>query len=118
MTNGTPLTQDEKTFGMLAHLSALAGYIIPFGNIIGPLIIWLIKKDQSAWVDMQGKEALNFQISITIYAIVAGILTLILIGVLLLIAVGVFSLVMIIIASVRANNGEMYQYPLTIRFLK
>ncbi len=48
MTNGVPLTQDEKTFGMLAHLSALAGYIIPFGNIIGPLIIWLIKKDQSA----------------------------------------------------------------------
>jgi hypothetical protein len=118
MTNGVPLTQDEKTFGMLAHLSALAGYIIPFGNILGPLVIWLIKKDQSAWVDEQGKEALNFQISIAIYAIVAGILTLVVIGILLLIAVGIFSLVMIIIASVKVNNGENYKYPLTIRFLK
>ena len=94
------------------------GYIIPFGNIIGPLIIWLIKKDQSAWVDQHGKEALNFQISVAIYAIVAGILTLVVIGILLLIAVGIFSLVMIIIASVKANNGEMYYYPLTIRFIK
>lgn len=118
MTNGMQLTQDEKTFGMLAHLSALAGFIIPFGNIIGPLVVWLIKKDQSTWVDLQGKESLNFQISITIYAIIAGILTLILIGVLLLIAVGIFSLVMIIMASIKVNEGQMFQYPLTIRLLK
>ncbi|MDW7739128.1 MAG: DUF4870 domain-containing protein [Bacillota bacterium] len=118
MTNGIQLTQEEKTFGMLAHLAALAGFIIPFGNIIGPLVVWLIKKDQSAWVDKQGKESLNFQISITIYAIVAGILTIIVIGVLLLIAVGIFSLIMIIIATVKTNNGEDYQYPLCIRFIK
>ena len=113
-----PLNQDEKTFGMLAHLAALAGFIIPFGNIIGPLVIWLIKKDQSAWVDKQGKESLNFQISITIYAIISGILTLVLIGALLLIAVGIFSLVMIIIASIKVNDGLDFQYPLCIRLLK
>jgi len=103
---------------MLAHLAALAGFIIPFGNIIGPLVVWLIKKDESAWVDRQGKESLNFQISVSIYAIVAGILTLILIGILLLIAVGIFSLVMVIISTVRVNNGEYFQYPLCIRFLR
>ncbi len=118
MTDHLQLTQDEKTFGMLAHLSALAGFIIPFGNIIGPLVVWLIKKDESAWVDRQGKESLNFQISVSIYALVAGILTLILIGILLLLAVGIFSLVMIIIATVKVNNGEDFQYPLCIRFLK
>ncbi len=118
MTNGMQLSQDDKTFGMLAHLSALAGFVIPFGNIIGPLVVWLIKKDQSAWVDQQGKESLNFQISISIYAIISAILTLIVIGVLLMIAVGIFSLVMIIIASVKVNNGEDFKYPLCIRFLK
>ncbi len=118
MANGIQLTQEEKTFGMLAHLAALAGFIIPFGNLIGPLVVWLIKKDQSAWVDQQGKESLNFQISITIYAIVAGVLTLILIGILLLIAVGLFSLIMVIIASVKVSNGEDFRYPLCIAFLK
>ncbi len=118
MTNHLELKQDERTFGMLAHLAALAGFIIPFGNIIGPLVVWLIKKDESAWVDRQGKESLNFQISVSIYAIVAGILTIIIIGILLLIAVGIFSLVMIIIATVKVNNGEDFQYPLCIRFLK
>ncbi|MGM0652108.1 MAG: DUF4870 domain-containing protein [Bacillota bacterium] len=118
MTDNLQLTQDERTFGMLAHLTALAGFLIPFGNIIGPLVVWLIKKDESAWVDKQGKESLNFQISVTIYALVAGILTLIVIGVLLLIAVGIFSLVMIIIATVKVNNGEDFKYPLCIRILK
>ncbi len=118
MTNGMQLSQDDKTFGMLAHLAALAGFVIPFGNLIGPLIVWLMKKDQSSWVDKQGKESLNFQISVSIYAIVAGILTLILIGILLLIAVGIFSLVMIIIASVRVSNGEDFKYPLSIPFIK
>lgn len=112
------LTQEEKTFGMLAHLTALAGFIIPFGSILGPLVIWLIKKDQSAWVDKQGKESLNFQISILIYGIVAAILTLIVIGVFLAIAVGIFWLVMVIMATVKVNNGEDFEYPLCIRFIK
>ncbi len=121
MTNEikTVLTQDEKTFGMLAHLTALAQLIIPtFGNIIGPLVIWLIKKDQSAWVDKQGKESLNFQISIAIYTVVSIILIPIVIGIILLIAVGIFWLVMVIIASIKANEGIDFSYPLCIRIIK
>ncbi|HHX87521.1 MAG TPA: DUF4870 domain-containing protein [Firmicutes bacterium] len=113
-----PLSQEEKTFGMLVHLSALAGYFIPAGNIFGPLIVWLIKKDQLPYVDQQGKEAINFQISILIYAVVSAVLILVLIGVVLLIVVGLFNLIYIVIASVKANNGEDFRYPLTIRFIK
>ncbi|PWK16339.1 DUF4870 domain-containing protein [Tumebacillus permanentifrigoris] len=110
--------QEARTFGMLCHLAALAGYVIPFGNIIGPLIFWLLKRDQHPFVDQQGKEALNFQISVILYLIVAGILCIIFIGLLLLPIIGVASLVFIIIAGVRANSGESYRYPLTIRFIK
>ena len=67
------MSKDEKMWGMFCHLSALAGYIgIPFGNIIGPLIIWMVKKEQFKFVDDQGKESLNFQITITIAAFIAG----------------------------------------------
>lgn len=118
MVDKRELTQEEKTFGMLAHLTSLSGFIIPFGSILGPLIIWLIKKDQSAWVDQQGKEALNFNISVAIYAIVASILIFIVIGIFLAIAVGVFWLVMVIIATVKVNNLEDFQYPLAIRLIK
>ena len=103
---------------MLCHLSALAGFFIPLGNLLGPLVVWLVKKNEIPSVDAHGKESLNFQISILIYAIVSGILVLVLIGFVLLIAVGIFSLVCIIIASIKASNGEPYRYPLTIRFLQ
>lgn len=112
------LTKDDKTFGMLCHLSALVGCIIPLGNIIGPLVIWLIKKDQSAFVNEQGKESLNFQISVAIYGIISAILIIVLIGILTSIALGIYWLVMVILASVKANDGISYRYPLTIRFLK
>ncbi|HSW36414.1 MAG TPA: DUF4870 domain-containing protein [Candidatus Limnocylindrales bacterium] len=118
MVNETQLTQEEKIFSMLAHLSALAGYVVLFGNILGPLVIWLIKKDQSEWVDRQGKEALNFQLSITIYAAISLVLVIVLVGFLLLFAVGVFSLVMSVVAAVKANTGEDFHYPLCIRFIK
>ncbi len=124
------LTQDEKTFGMLVHLSALAALILPsFGNIIGPLIVWLIKKDQSAWVDKQGKESLNFQISMSIYFIAASFITtllavtligipLALVIIIMLIPLGIFWLVVVIMAAVRVSEGEDFHYPLCIRFLK
>jgi len=108
----------ERTWGMLAHLTALSGFVIPFGFIIGPLIIWLIKKDESAFVDDQGKEALNFQISIVIYAVAASILILVVIGVFLLIAIGILDVIFVIIASVKANSGEKYRYPLTLRLIR
>ncbi len=112
------LTKDDKTFGMLCHLLSLSGFIIPMGTILGPLIIWLIKKDQSEFVNDQGKEALNFQISIFIYGIISFILIFVVIGIVTSIALGIFWLVMTIIASIRANEGQYYRYPLTIRFVK
>ena len=111
------LSNDERTFGMLCHLSALAGFIFPFGNIIGPLIVWAIKKDQYPWVDQHGKESLNFQISMTIYVIISAILIFILIGIFFLVALGIINLVFIILASVKANNGEDFSYPLAIHFI-
>jgi uncharacterized Tic20 family protein len=110
--------KEARTWALFCHLGALAGYIIPFGHIIAPLIIWLIKKDESPLVDDQGKESLNFQISMTIYAIIALLLTLILIGYILFVALMIFDLVMVIVAAVRANSGEKYRYPLCIRLIK
>ncbi|MFZ0391439.1 MAG: DUF4870 domain-containing protein [Calditrichia bacterium] len=112
-----PLDSDSKMWAMFCHLSALLGFVIPFGNIIGPAVIWMVKKEQHPFIDTQGKEALNFQISMTIYIIASVILILLAIGILLLILLGIFELIMIIIAALKANNGEDYRYPLTIRFL-
>ena len=117
MTEPTQISSEERNWGMFCHLSALAGFIIPFGNIIGPLIIWLVKRDQFPFVNDQGKESLNFQISILIYIAVSAVLALLLIGFLLMAAVGVFCLIMVILASVKANEGVAYRYPLCIRFI-
>ena len=120
----TPVSasRQERTWAMLCHLTTLVVYLgLPLANIIAPLVIWLLKKDQYPLVDDQGKEALNFQISVTLYALVAFLLTLTLIlaplTIPLLIAVVVFDLVMTIIATIKANDGIAYRYPLTIRFI-
>jgi uncharacterized Tic20 family protein len=110
--------KDARTWAMLCHIGTFVGYIIPFGHIIAPLIIWLIKKDESPFVDDQGKESLNFQISISIYAVIAALLTLVVIGFVLVIALLTFDMVMVIIAAVKSNNGERYRYPLCMRFIK
>jgi uncharacterized Tic20 family protein len=89
-----------------------------FGHIIAPLVIWLIKKEELPLVDDQGKESLNFQISLTIYLVAAGLLSFVLIGISLLIALGIFGLVEVIIAAVRANEGERFRYPLNLRLIK
>jgi uncharacterized Tic20 family protein len=117
--------KDARTWGMLCHLGALAGLVgIPFGNIVGPLVVWLIKRNESAFVDDQGKESLNFQISVTIYTLPLMVLGIILtivfcIGIILIIAaagIGIAALVFTILAAVKASNGEAYRYPCTIRF--
>jgi uncharacterized Tic20 family protein len=110
--------KQERTWAMLCHLGALAGYIIPFGNIIAPLIIWMVKKDESDLVKDQGKESLNFQISLAIGYLICIPLFFILIGFFLMIALGIYALVMIIIASMKANEGQKYRYPICIRFIK
>ncbi len=112
------VSSEERTWGMLSHLLALSGFIgVPFGNILAPLIIWLVKKDQSQFVADQAKESLNFQISLIIYAIVSGILVLVLIGFLLLAVIFIGGIVLTIIATMKANNGEHYRYPLTVRLI-
>lgn len=117
--NQNPIeNSDENMWGMFCHLSAFAGYVIPLGNIIGPLVIWLIKKDEYPFVDDQGKESLNFQISMSIYAIISLILAFILIGFFLLIAIGILNIVMIIVASVKANEGVYFRYPFTMKFFQ
>ncbi|MGV3561619.1 DUF4870 domain-containing protein [Larkinella arboricola] len=109
---------DERMWGMLAHLSALAGFIIPFGNVVGPIVVWQIQKDKSAYVDYHGKEALNFQITMTIAYGVAILLIVLLIGFPILIVLGLISVVLSILAGVKANNGEYYKYPFTFRFIQ
>jgi uncharacterized Tic20 family protein len=109
--------KQERTWGMLCHLSALGVFVFPLGNVIGPLIVWLVKKEESPFVDDQGKESLNFQISFTIYCLVASILILVAIGVILLIALGIAFLILVIIASIKANEGEEFRYPLTLRLI-
>jgi len=105
-------TPDENTMAMLAHLLAL------FTAFLGPLIIWLMKKDESDFVNDQGKEALNFGISITIYYFVAGLSLIVVIGIILLPVVGIFALVNIIRGAIAANKGERFRYPLCIRLIK
>jgi len=111
-------TQDEKTWGMLAHLTAFSGFLVPLGSVIGPLVVWLVKRDQSAFVADQGKEALNFNISVLLAALICGVLVFILVGILLGVALFIFWLAMTIVAAIKANEGVRYRYPFTLRLVK
>lgn len=111
------VSSDERTMAMLCHLAAFAGVVIPFGNIIGPLVVWLIKKDSSPYIDYHGKESLNFQIAFTIYMLIAALLVMVLIGLILLPVVGIAGLVLMIIAAIKAKDGEEYRYPYIFRLL-
>jgi uncharacterized Tic20 family protein len=113
---GAP-SAEERQWAMFAHLSALVGVIIPLGSIIGPLVIWLIKKDTMPFVNDQGKEALNFNITVGIAAVVSWILCFILIGFLLLAVLAVGWVVFVIIATIKANEGTTYRYPFTLRLV-
>ena len=110
-------TNQERQWALFAHLSALAGFLIPFGNVIGPLIVWQIKKAEMPFVDEQGKEALNFQITVTIAVLVCFLLMVIFIGILLLPLVAIGALVLTVIAAVKANAGEHYRYPIAWRLI-
>lgn len=114
--------QDEKLWCMIAHLSAFAGFIFSFlgfaGGFIGPLVVWLLKKDQSYVIADSAKEALNFNISFTIYSIIAYITVFLLIGIVLVPIVYIAWVVLIIIGSVKAYQGQPFRYPLTFRFIK
>jgi uncharacterized Tic20 family protein len=118
-TMNQPGDKQSRTWAMFCHLASLSACIgIPFGNIIGPLVVWLIKKDEFTIVEEHGKESLNFQISLSIYSIVSFFLCFAFIGFLLLPPILIAGLVFVIIATLKANKGEPYRYPLTIRFIK
>lgn len=112
-----PPTRSERTWAMLAHLLPLPAVSVAVGHILAPLIIWLIKREESAFVDDQAREALNFQLSFTIYGLVCGALSLACIGFFLLIPLTIAWVVLSIIGAVRANEGIAYRYPLTIRLV-
>lgn len=111
---------------MLCHLSALAGFVgVPFGNILGPLIVWQIKKNEIPSVDLHGKAALNFQITVTLIVLAGAVAALIgsffCLGWLLfplVVLIALAGLVFAIIAGIKANNGETYKYPFSFEFVK
>ena len=111
---------DSKLWATFCHLAAFCGYMgIPFGHILGPLIIWLIKKDTMPYVDQNGKEAVNFQISMVIYFLAA--LPLLCGGPLIFLVwlpLAILQVIFVIIATIKANAGEVYKYPMSIRFIK
>ncbi|MGS0681102.1 DUF4870 domain-containing protein [Shewanella sp. 125m-7] len=112
------MTRDEKNMGVLVHLASFSGYLIPFGSILGPLVIWLMKRDEYAFVESCGRNCLNFKISVIIYFIVSGILMFVGIGFFLFGILAIFDVIVTIIAAIKASEGVSYKYPLTINFIK
>lgn len=127
------LTSDERTWGTAAHLAGFAGGLLPFGHIIAPLIIWQLKKKKSTFVDQNGKAALNFQLSITLYIFIVCLMIVpflffsgAIAGIelpLLLFTVGaggvvIVQFIFVIMAAIKAAKGEVFHYPFTIKFVK
>src|SRR5215203_6406050 len=113
----TGASADDRTWGMMAHLSSVIAWSLGGMTFIGPLIVWLIKKDQSPFIADQAKEALNFQIACFIAALICGALMFVIIGFFLLPVVAIGNIVFSIIAAMEANKGVYYRYPYTIRLI-
>jgi uncharacterized Tic20 family protein len=111
-------SKEERTWALVVHLSAFAGHIFPFAHIVVPLVVWLGKRETSAFVDDQGKEAVNAQISFTIYICVCVVLCFLLIGLPMLIGVYVANFIFVIVAAIAANDGRAYRYPCILRLVK
>ncbi|MEB2644452.1 DUF4870 domain-containing protein [Pseudomonas sp. MYb541] len=103
---------------MLCHLAAFLGFVFPFGSVVGPLILWQMKKEVDPFIDDQGKEALNFQITVAIAWIACIVLAFAVIGFFLMVALAIATVVLTIIGSIKANKGIVYRYPLTWRLIK
>lgn len=108
------VSSDDRTWAIIAHASAFVGLIIPLGNIVAPLIVWAIKKDESRFVDENGKQAVNFQITWTLLLAIAALSVLVLVGLVLLPLLALAWFALIIIAIIRASNNQVYDYPITI----
>ena len=113
-----PANKDDNMLGVVCHLLALAGFAVPLGNILGPIILWLVKRYESPYLDAVGKEVVNFNISWSIYILVAAFSILMVIGFLLLPLVSLVWLILVILGAVSASSGKFHRFPLTIRFIK
>ncbi len=113
---GYAVSQSERTWGGAAHWSALVAAWVALA-FLGPLVVYFVKRDESPYVRQQAAESLNFQLSIIIYGLISAVLCLVLIGFLLLAVVGIVWLVFTIIGSIKASQGQLYRYPLTIRMI-
>jgi uncharacterized protein len=112
------VSAEDRNWATIGHLSALAAFIVPFfGGILGPLVVWLIKKEQSAYAADAAKEALNFNITVAIGFIISACLMIVFIGFLLIAVLGIAWLVLVIIAGVKSSEGKVYRYPFTFRFI-
>ena len=110
--------KDQRTWAMFCHLSALAGLLFPFGSVIGPLIVWLVKKEEMPLVAEHGRKSLNFQLTMMIAYIVCFMLMFVVVGVILLPLVALFSLIMVVVSAIKANDGKEVNYPMAIEFIK
>ena len=110
---------NARTWSAACHASALLGVFVHFpGHLIPPLVVWLAKRDESPEIDAHGKEAVNFQLSMLIYNIVAAVFCIILIGFVFLAVLWVLNAVLSIVAAIKASDGQLYRYPMTIRFIQ
>ena len=117
-TTTTSTSTNVRTWCMLAHATALVGFLVPVaGHIVGPLIVWLAKRHDSPEIDAHGKESMNFQISMLIWNAISAILILVLIGIPLLILLHILNIIFVIVASIQASEGKLYRYPFAIRLI-
>ena len=114
----TSLTQEERTVAAAAHLAAFAGHLFPFAHIIAPLAVWLWRRDRSAFVNDQGKESINAQISLTIYVVACIPLCFVLIGFVLIGLLYLAGVIFVILAAVATYEGRVYRYPLILRLVR
>ena len=110
--------KEQRTWAMFCHLSALAGLLFPFGSVIGPLIVWLVKKEEMPLVAEHGRKSLNFQLTMMIAYIVCFMLMFVVVGVIPLPLVALFSLIMVVVSAIKANDGKEVKYPMAIEFIK
>jgi len=118
----------ETGWAALCHLSSLCGLLTPLGNLIGPLVVWLVKRDDSAAVNDQGREAVNFQLSMTLYAlatilacgllVLAKLILVVFLAIPIALFISLLDLILTVVAASAASNGKLYRYPMTIRFIK
>ncbi|UZD95249.1 DUF4870 domain-containing protein [Pseudomonas corrugata] len=110
--------REARQWAMFCHLSALSGLVIPFGTLIGPLVLWQIKRESDPFIDAQGKEALNFQITVAIASLISFLLMIVVIGFFLFGLIAIGALVLTIIGGIKANEGQPYRYPFIWRLIK